>query len=262
MALFLVANNLTPDQVLDSDREFAFPASVIDLVSGRMGQPPGGFPERVKQRVLRGEQAFPQRPGATLPPVDFAAAAEQVDAILKRTPSRRDVITHLLYPKVFEEFSQHTERYSDTSPLPTPIFFYGPQSGEEIEIEIERGKTLIVKYLTQSEPHPDGTRTVFFEFNGQPRDVTVIDQSLETQATRAEKADPGNSAHVGANMPGMVVTVAVQPGDLIAKGQKLLSMEAMKMEATIFADRDGRIVKILVKPGSRVETGDLLMTIE
>jgi pyruvate carboxylase len=163
---------------------------------------------------------------------------------------------------VFEEFAQHQEKYSDTSPLPTPVFFYGQQSGEEIEIEIEKGKTLIVKYLTQSEPHPDGTRTVFFEFNGQPRDVTVVDLSLEVQAARAEKADPSNASHVGAGMPGMVVTVAVQSGDLIAKGQKLLSMEAMKMEATIFAEREGRIAKVLVKPGSRVETGDLLLTIE
>jgi pyruvate carboxylase len=262
MALFLVANNLHPDEVLDSERELAFPASIIDLVSGRMGQPPGGFPEKVMQRVLRGEPAFTGRPGATLPPADFTAATAAVAKILKREPLRREVVTHLLYPKVFEEFAAHQEKYSDTSHLPTPTFFYGQQSGEEIEVDIEKGKTLIVRYLTQGEPHPDGMRTVFFEFNGQPRDVTVVDNSLVVEASKVAKADPTNPSHVGANMPGMVVTVAVQAGDPVVKGQKLLSMEAMKMESTVSAERDGRVVQVLVKPGTRVETGDLLLTIE
>src|SRR5262245_19043255 len=136
-----------------------------------MGQPPGGFPEKVIQRVLRGEHTFTERPGASLPPADFAEATAKVAAVLKREPLRREVVTHRLYPKVFEEFAVHQEKYSDTSHLPTPTFFYGQQSGEEIEVDIEKGKTLIVTYLTQGEPHLDGLRTVFFEFNGQPRDV-------------------------------------------------------------------------------------------
>lgn len=262
MALFLVANNLTPDEVLESDRELAFPASVIDLVSGRMGQPPGGFPEKVIRRVLRDEPAFTNRPGASLPPADFSKATATVAEVLKREPLRREVVTHLLYPKVFEEFAAYQEKYSDTSHLPTPTFFYGQQPGEEIEVDIEKGKTLIVKFLTLGEPHPDGLRTVFFEFNGQPRDVTVVDNSLVVPATKSAKADPGNPTHVGANMPGMVVTVAVQAGDAVVKGQKLLSMEAMKMESTVYAERDGRVAQVLIKPGTRVETGDLLLTIE
>lgn len=262
MALFMVANNLTPQDILDTSRELAFPASVIDLISGRMGLPPGGFPEAVKQRVLRGQAAFTDRPGKNLPPADFKAAAEKVETFLHRTPSRQDVVTYLLYPKVFEEFAQHDEKYSDTSHLPTPTFFYGQQSGEEIQIEIEKGKTLIVKYLTMSDPHPDGTRTVFFEFNGQPRDVTVSDNSLEVQGSKVAKADPANSTHLGASMPGMVVTVAVQPGDVVAKGQKLLSLEAMKMESTIYAERDGKVGQLFVKPGSQVDAGDLLLTLE
>ena len=262
MALFLVANNLTPNDALASDRELAFPASVIDLVSGRMGQPPGGFPDKVIQRILRGEPAFTERPGASLPPADFSQATAKVAELLKREPSRREVVSHLLYPKVFEEFAAYQERYSDTSHLPTPTFFYGQQSGEEIEVDIEKGKTLIVKYLTQGEPHPDGMRTVFFEFNGQPRDVTVVDNSLIVPASKFAKADPANPTHVGANMPGMVVTVAVQVGDAVVKGQKLLSMEAMKMESTVYAERDGQVTQVLVKPATRVETGDLLLTIE
>jgi pyruvate carboxylase len=262
MALFLVANNLTPYEVLYSDRELAFPASVIDLVAGRMGQPPGGFPEAVRQRILRGEPAFEDRPGETLPPADFTAAGKKVQELSGQPPQRRDIVTYLLYPKVFEEFAQHQTRYSDTSHLPTPTFFYGQQSGQEIEIDIEKGKTLIVKYLTMSDPHPDGTRTVFFELNGQPRDVTVADNSLAGTGPKVVKADPSNPGHVGASMPGMVVTVAVQPGDSVAKGQKLLTLEAMKMEATIYADRDGKVAELFVKPASQVETGDLLLTLE
>jgi pyruvate carboxylase len=262
MALFMVANNLTPYDVLHTDRELAFPASVIDLVGGRMGQPPGGFPEQVTSRVLRGEPAFEDRPGASLPPADFDAVAEKLKQLLQRAPERREIVTYLLYPKVFEEFAQHQAKYSDTSHLPTSAFFYGQVSGQEIAVEIEKGKTLIVKYLTTSDPHPDGTRTVFFELNGQPRDVTVYDNSLVAPASKVVKADPANPSHIGASMPGMVVTVAVQPGDVVAKGQKLLSLEAMKMETTMYAERDGVVGQLLVKPASQVDSGDLLLTLE
>ena len=171
-------------------------------------------------------------------------------------------MTYLLYPTVYKEFVAHQHKYSDTSELPTPVFFYGQQSGQEIAVDIEEGKTLIVKFLTISEPHPDGSRTVFFELNGQPRDVSVIDQSLEPTAKQNIKADPANIKHVGASMPGMVVTVAVQPGDQVAKGQKLLSLEAMKMEATVYAERDGKVAQVLVKRGTQVAAGDLLITFE
>ena len=136
------------------------------------------------------------------------------------------------------------------------------ESGEEISVEIEEGKTLIIKFLTISEPHADGTRTVFFELNGQPRDVSVVDRSLEATASRVTKADPADPKQVGAAMPGMVVTVAVSAGDKVVKGQKLFTLEAMKMETTVNSDVDGRVAEVLVKPGSRIETGDLLLRIE
>jgi pyruvate carboxylase len=142
------------------------------------------------------------------------------------------------------------------------VFFYGQETGEEISVDIEEGKTLIIKFLTVSEPHEDGTRTVFFELNGQPRDVSIVDQSLQATAVRAAKADPTNPKQVGAGMPGMVVTVAVKAGDKVTKGQKLFTVEAMKMETTIKSDIEGRIAEILVKAGSRVEAGDLLLRIE
>ena len=262
MALFMVANELTRDDVLDPNRELAFPASVIDLISGGMGQPPGGFPEEITKRVLRGEPGLSGRPGETLEPVDFAAAAEIVEKMLGREPTRRDIISYLLYPKVYREFADHQSRYFDTSALPTPVFFYGQEPGEEIAVDIERGKTLIVNFVTVGEPQADGTRTVFFELNGQPRDVNVIDRSLEPETQAAVKADPEDPKHIGASMPGMVVDVTVRVGHAVSQGDKLLSLEAMKMETTLYAEGEGTVAQVLVYPGSQVAPGDLMIRLE
>lgn len=262
MALFMVANELTTEDVLDGKREFAYPASVLDLIGGNMGQPPGGFPEKVQQRILKEQKPLTERPGESLPPADFDATRKELAKLIEREPTDRDVVSSLLYPKVFQEFIEHWNEFYDPSGVPTPIFFYGPEPGEEISIQIESGKTLIVRFLTVGEPHADGRRTVFFEVNGIPRDVSVQDHSLEPDTPAAIKADPNDVSQVGAGMPGMVVTVTIQAGDQVKKGQKLLSMEAMKMETTINAEQDGTIAEVLVKPGSQVETGDLLVRFE
>ncbi|MGD9857024.1 MAG: pyruvate carboxylase, partial [Planctomycetaceae bacterium] len=261
LALFLIANEMTTDEVVSGTRELAFPQSVVDLVSGRMGQTPGGFPRKVRERILRGEKLLRGRAGASLPPADFDEAATKIGPLLDHEPSRREVISHLLYPQVFEGFARHQQHYADTSTLPTPAFLYGLEPGEEIAVDIEPGKTLITRFLTVGEPHEDGARTVFFELNGQPREVTVIDRALEPEAPRRPKAESNNSSHVGATMPGMVVHVAVRPGDSVVKGQKLLMLEAMKMQTIIAAEMPGRIREVHVHPGVQVETGDLLMTI-
>lgn len=260
MALFMVANNLTPRDVIDGDRELAYPESVIDLISGKMGQPPGGFPEPVKKRILRGQPGLTERPGATLPPVDFEATAAEVEKFLKRKPTSQEVLSYLMYPKVYRDFAVHQNEYFDTSVLPTPAFFFGQEPGEEIAVEIESGKTLIITYITQGDTHPDGTQTVFFELNGQPREVTVTNRKLEPTAQRNAKADLADPKQVGAGMPGMVVTVGVKVGDHVKKGQKLLSLEAMKMESTVYAEQDGTIAQVLVTPGTQIQTGDLLLT--
>lgn len=262
MALFMVNNELTSQDILEGKRDLAFPESVIDLISGMMGQPPGGFPPEVQTRILKGKKPVEGRPGASLPPADFAAAAEKIRAGLGSEPGRRDVISYLLYPKVFDEFVKHRNAHSDTSVVTTPVYFYGMETGEETSIEIEKGKTLILKYIATGLPHDDGTRTVFFELNGQPRDVTVDDRKIEAAIGKNIKADKSDSKQVGAGMPGMVVTVAVKAGDAVEKGQKLLSLEAMKMETTMVADRNGKIKDVFVKPGTRVESGDLLVTLE
>ena len=262
MALFMVANELTAADVLSDKKDLSFPESVIDLISGKMGQPPGGFPLQVQRRILKDRPLVTGRPGESLLPADFPAAGDKVREILKHQPTNRDVVTWLLYPKVYEEFIAHVQKNSDTSDIPTPAFFYGLAPGEEVSVDIELGKRLIVKFLSVSEPHPNGSRTIFFELNGQPRDVTVIDKSLEPKASANLKADTANPKHVGASMPGMISTIAVQAGDSVTKGQKLLSLEAMKMETNIAADRDGKIGQVLIKRGTQVAAGDLLVTFE
>ncbi len=262
MALFMVANNLTSKDVLDPKRELAFPESVVDMMMGRLGQPPGGFPKKLMARVLRGKKPVKGRPGQSMPPADFNATKTKLKKMLGREPSLRDVLSYLLYPRVFEDFARHQKEYSDTSVLPTPMFFYGLKPGEETAFEIEPGKTLIIKLVAIGEPHPDGNRTVFFELHGQPRDATVIDFSLESEIVKHPKADPSDADQIAAPMPGLIVNVAVQPNDQVAAGQKLLTLEAMKMEMTMYAPRKARVAEVLVKPKTQIEAGDLLVRLE
>ena len=262
MALFMVAGNLSVDDVLNADRDLSPPASVIDLLSGMMGQPPGGFPPKVVKAVLRDRPLVSGRPGASLPAADLEGTRSKLTALLERTATDRECITHILYPKVYEEFIEHYKAYGDVSMLPTPFFFYGPDSTEEVSVDIEEGKRLIIRFLATGEPKPDGTRTVFFELNGQPREVEVIDKSLDSPESKTIKADPTDPTHVAANMPGMVIGVAVKQGDQVNAGDKLLALEAMKMETTINAEREGEVVQLLIKSGSQVAAGDLLMVIK
>jgi len=175
---------------------------------------------------------------------------------------RREVVSRLLYPEVFDDFAKHQQKYGDISTLPTPAFLHGLEPGSEVSVDIEPGKTLIVRFQTVGEAHEDGTRTVFFELNGQPREVTVRDRSLEPETPRRPKADPSNPNHVAASMPGMVVNVAVQPGDKVVKGQKLLMLEAMKMQTLIAAEQSGSIEEVHVHAGTQVMTGDLVITMQ
>jgi pyruvate carboxylase len=167
-----------------------------------------------------------------------------------------------LYPKVFDEFVSHVRSYGDVSLLPSPIFFFGPAIGEEFSIDIEPGKRLIVKFLAVGEPRPNGTRVVYFELNGQPREIEVLDKSIENKEAKRIKADAADPTHIAAGMPGMVIGVAVSVGTKVKKGQKLLALEAMKMETSIAADRDGEITQLYVHSGSQVEAGDLLLVLK
>ena len=238
MTLFMIANNLTPSDVLDPTREIAFPESVVEFFEGKLGQPPGGFPPAsCKLACCAARSRSRGGQSATLAPADLVKARTWTwKAKLHRPPSEQDVISYLLYPKVFAEFEEYqaAKKYSDLSVLPTPVFFFGMQPGDEMSVDIEPGKTLIIKFLTVGEAQPDGKRVVYFEaLNGQPREVLVTDRSLGAVSVHARpKADAGNAKHVAAPMPGAVVGVSVAAGDEVAAGQKLLSLEAMKMGET------------------------------
>ena len=264
MAIAMVTNGVTPMDVLSGDKNFSFPKSVVEMMQGAIGFPEGGWPKVLQKMILdaAGVKPIKGRPGAKLPPADFEETAKQLASKIKRDPSETDVISYLLYPQVFLDYEKHVALYSDTSVIPTPNFFYGLQTGEEIAVEIEPGKRLIVKFLTTGEPREDGTRTVFFELNGQPREVNVPDRALGQTLHKHPKADPDDPNHVPAPMPGKVSGVNVTKGQQVKAGERLLSIEAMKMETALYSPRDAKVADILVKPGSIVAAQDLLVVLE
>jgi pyruvate carboxylase len=193
--------------------------------------------------------------------VNFEQEQKQLQQRMGHAIRRDDLLSYLLYPEVFSKFDRFRQSYSDVSVLPTPAYFYGLNSGEEITVEIESGKSLIIKFLTSSEPHPDGTRTLFFELNGQPREITVRDKALRVTERTHPKADPGDPGQVGAPTAGVISSVAVQVNHPVERGDKLLTLEAMKMQSNIYAPLSGRIAKVLVTAGQQVEAKDLLVAI-
>jgi pyruvate carboxylase len=263
LALFLVTNHLTADDLIETKAPLNFPRSVVEMMQGLLGEPEGGWPTRFRDIVLRSARAEPikGRPGAALPPADFSAAAAELSAKTERSPTEEHVLSYLLYPQVFLEYQQHWRLYADTSTIPTPNFFYGLQPGSEVAVEIERGKTLIVRYLTTGEVHEDGTRTVFFELNGQPREVNVFDRSAEKTLHQHPKAEADNPDHVAAPMPGKISSISVRAGQRVGEGERLLSIEAMKMETAVYSPRDALVAEVLAAPGAVVEARDLLVVL-
>ncbi|MBV8782997.1 MAG: pyruvate carboxylase, partial [Gammaproteobacteria bacterium] len=261
LALLMVTAGLSSTQVLDPDTPIAFPDSVVQFFRGDLGQPYGGFPEALERKVLNGERPERARPGARLPPADLAAERTRIQPELPRPVTDEDLASHLMYPRVWQEYARARALYGDPSILPTPVFFYGMEPGQEISVDLERGKTLIVRFLAGSEPHEDGTRTVFFELNGQPRSVRVQDRSIAAPRSVPRQAEAGNAAHVGAPMPGVVASLAVSAGSQVAPGTLLLSLEAMKMETAVRAERPGTVTEVLVRPGQAVEARELLLTL-
>ena len=264
MALFMVTNGLTAEAVMAAKTPLGFPRSVVEMMQGFLGEPEGGWPKDIQTVVLKAanEEPIVGRPGSTLPPADFRAAAAEIQSKTDGEPGEEDQLSYLLYPKVFAEYLEHVQRYGDTSTIPTTHFFYGLKPGEETAVEIERGKTLIIRFLTVGEVREDGTRTVFFELNGQPRDVRVDDRSANPVATRHPKAEPNNPNHVPAPMPGKIAAVVVTVGQTVHAGDRLLSIEAMKMETAVYSPRDALVAEVLVSHGTIVETRDLLLVLE
>ena len=261
LALSLVSRDMSIEQFknLPVDHHVSIPHSVVDMFEGSLGEPDGGWPDRIKQIVLQGKDG---KAGKQLPPVDFDKVAAKVAAEIGREPAHDEVLSYLMYPEVFLKFAQARQSYGDVEVVPTPQFFYGMETGEEIGVEIEQGKTLIVKFLAVSDARADGTRTVFFELNGLPREVDVRDRSRKATAAAKQKADPAQTNQVGAPLPGMVASVAAKEGDTVSKGDKLMVIEAMKMQTTIYAPADGVVAKLYAHPGQQVDAKDLLAQIQ
>jgi pyruvate carboxylase len=261
LALLMVTRGLSREQLLDPDTEVAFPESVVQLLGGELGQPYGGFPAALQRKVLKGTRPLTGRAGARLAPVDLVAERAHIQRQLPRSVTDEDLASHLMYPRVWAEYARQRLQYGDAAILPTPVFFYGLEPGEEISVDLERGKTLIVRYVAVSEPHEDGMRTVFFELNGQPRSVRVADRRRVAQRPQPRKVEAGNACHVGAPMPGVVTLVSIAPGAHVARGEVLLTLEAMKMETAVRAEVAGEVAELLVRPGQAVEAKDLLVVL-
>ncbi|QDW55066.1 pyruvate carboxylase [Burkholderia sp. KBS0801] len=265
MALMMVANDLSVDDVRNPDKDLAFPESVVSLFKGELGFPPDGFPAELSRKVLKSEPPAPYRPGDQIPPVDLDAVRTQAEAACEQPLDDRQLASYLMYPKQTVDYYAHVRAYSDTSVVPTPAFLYGLQPQEEVAIDIEPGKTLLVSLQGQHADAQDGIVKVLFELNGQSRSA-LVEQKTVVQAGKErhglQRADPANPLHVAAPMPGSVVTVAVQPGQRVTAGTTLLALEAMKMETHIAAERDCEIAAVHVKPGERVAAKDLLIELK
>jgi len=260
MCMFLVTRGIKAADVPSlKPGSLDFPESVIDMLAGGLGQPDGGWPADVQKVVLGNRKATTMRPGELADPIDIEATRTELTAKLGRPATEDDLYSHLMYPQVFADFTAFRTRYDDLSGLPTPAFFYGLQIGEEIEIEIDTGKILIIKLISIGEADSTGRRALFYELNGMPRESVVLDNSLKSVSIAArQKGESGNPAHACAPMPGMVTEICVTPGEAVKAGDKLIILEAMKMLTTVSAGADGLVSEILVKKGERVDSDDLL----
>ncbi|MEI6491754.1 MAG: pyruvate carboxylase [Verrucomicrobiota bacterium] len=255
MALFLFTRGIRPADVVNLDAGMPFPESVKDMLAGGLGNPMGGWPRKVVEVVLG--KTKPK--SARAPKVDLAAVQADLSAKLKHEPSGDELYSHLMYPDVFAEFSKFQRDFGDVSVLPTPAFFYGLKPGEEVTVDIEEGKTLFIKLINIGTADKDGRRIISFELNGMPREATAVDKSVKTTTKSRPKANPANPLEVAAPIPGMITSVGPGNGARVAKGDKLLTLEAMKMQTTLYAPSAGVIDEILAGVGDAVDGGDLLV---
>ncbi len=270
MALMMVAQNLTRAQVEDPAVDVAFPDSVVDMLKGNLGQPPGGWPKGILKKVLKGEAPLTERPGKSMPPVDLEATRTKLAEDLRlgaeeaegETVDDEDLNGYLMYPKVFMDYRSRHRLYGPVRALPTSTFFYGMQPGDEITTEIDPGKTLEIRLQAVGETTDDGEVKVFFELNGQPRVIRVPNRAVKAKTAARPKAQDGNASHIGAPMPGSVASVTVAAGQKVRAGDLLLTIEAMKMETGLHADREAVVKAVHVTPGSQIEAKDLLIELE
>ena len=263
MALMMVAQNLSRDDVENPKTDVAFPESVVDMLRGNLGQPPGGFPKHLVKKALKGEKPNLDRPGKNLEPIDLEKTRQELsDKLDSMKIDDEDLNGYLMYPKVFLDYMERHLTYGPVRTLPTKTFFYGMNSGDEISLEIDPGKTLEIRMQAIGETDENGEVKVFFELNGQPRVIRVPNRLVTSETTSKPKADPSNSNHIGAPMPGVISTVSVNEGQTVKKGDLLLTIEAMKMETGIHVERDAKIKAVHVKAATQIDAKDLIIELE
>ncbi len=263
MALMMVSQGLTRAQVEDPKSDVSFPDSVVDMMRGNLGQPPGGFPEGIVKKVLKGEAPNLERPGAHLEPVDIENTRAELSKELEGFKvDDEDLNGYLMYPKVFLDYMGRHRQYGPVRSLPTRTFFYGMEPGDEITAEIDPGKTLEIRLQAIGETDEQGEVKVFFELNGQPRVIRVPNRLVKSSTAQRPKAEVGNANHVGAPMPGVVASIGVQVGQQVHEGDLLLTIEAMKMETGLHAERDAVVKAVHVQPGGQIDAKDLLVELE
>lgn len=261
MALMLVSQDMNVADLQSGEREVSFPESVVSMMRGDLGQPEGGWPEGIQKAVLKNEEAYSVPPGSLLEAADLDQERATIAEELGEKISDQELASYLMYPKVFTEYAKARASYGPTSVLPTPIYFYGMRPADEILVDLERGKTMVIRCLAIGEADEKGMVTVYFELNGQPRRARVPDRSHGASGAGVrKKAEAGNEKHVGAPMPGVISTLAVSAGQTVSAGDVLVSIEAMKMETAIHAERDGEISEVLVATGDQIDAKDLLVT--
>ena len=259
LAIFLITKGVKPQDLSNLPPETGFPESVIDLMSGNLGQPKGGWPKNIQKTILGERKAMRGRPGASAPEIDLKKEAAGLRKKYGAKTSKDELFSSLMYPKVFDDFKNFRTKYGDVSVLPTTAYFHGLETGEEISIEIEEGKTLFIKLLHVGDPDEKGIRSLTFELNGKARTTMVKDKSVKGESKAREKADLGNPLHVAAPIPAMVSGIATSVGKTVAKGEKLAVLEAMKMQTTLYASEKGMVEEILVQVGDSVESKDLVI---
>ena len=259
LSMFLLTKGVEPADLVNLEPGTAFPESVVDMLSGGLGQPKGGWPKAVQKVVLGDRKSYRGRPGARAEKIDLEATRIEIGKKLKRSINDDDLFAYLMYPQVFTDLDSYVKQYGHARVLPTPAFFYGLQSGEEITVEIEPGKTLIVKLIYVSEPNEEGQRTLTFELNGRARECVILDRSIKTNVKKRDKADPADRMQVGAPIPAMVSSVSVTVGQTVKKKEKLCVLEAMKMQTTVYALEDGVVDAVEVQAGDQVDSKDLLV---
>ena len=263
MALMMVAQNLNRDDVENPKTDVAFPESVVDMLRGNLGQPPGGFPKHIVKKALKGEKPNLARPGKNLEPIDLEKTRQEIsDKLDGMKIDDEDLNGYLMYPKVFLDYMERHLTYGPVRTLPTKTFFYGMNSGDEISLEIDPGKTLEIRMQAIGETDENGEVKVFFELNGQPRVIRVPNRLVTSETISRPKADPSNSNHIGAPMPGVISTVSVNEGQTVKKGDLLLTIEAMKMETGIHVERDAKIKAVHVKAATQIDAKDLIIELE